>query len=68
MGLLDRLLGNDRERAARYEGRESASETAARKRREGHRRNLTRVARQGQAWEDRDRQQERRGGWYRPAR
>lgn len=24
--------------------------------------------RQGQAWEDRDRAQDRRGGWYRPAR
>lgn len=27
-----------------------------------------RAAQQGQAWEDRDRQQERRGGWYRAAR
>ncbi|MGW5477672.1 hypothetical protein [Streptomyces sp. NPDC004008] len=45
MGFLDRLLGNDRERAAtQYAGRESASETAARKRREGHR---ARVARDG---------------------
>lgn len=38
MGWLDRLLGDDRQRAAtQYAGRESASETAARKRREGHR-------------------------------
>jgi len=67
MGILDRLLGNDHERAARYDG-PSASETAAAKRREGHRRNVTRAARQGQAWEDRDRAQDRKGGWFRAAR
>ena len=56
MGFLDRLFGNDRERAAtQYAGHESASEKAARKRREGHRRNTSKAARQGQAWEDRDR-------------
>lgn len=27
-----------------------------------------RAARQGQAWEDEDRDQDRRGTWYRPAR
>ncbi|MFD5814390.1 hypothetical protein [Streptomyces sp. NPDC127038] len=38
MGWLDRVLGDDRQRAkTQYQGRESASETAARKRREGHR-------------------------------
>lgn len=70
MGFLDRLLGNDRERAAdRYAGRESATDRAARKRREKyHRKGVARAARQGQAWEDRDRAQDRRGGWYRPAR
>lgn len=26
------------------------------------------AAREGQAWEDRDRAGDRRGGWYRPAR
>jgi hypothetical protein len=31
-------------------------------------RSATRAARQGQAWEDRDRQQDNRGKWYRPAR
>ncbi|NUS83687.1 MAG: hypothetical protein HOY75_13310 [Streptomyces sp.] len=67
MGLLDRLLGNDHERAARYSG-PSASETAAAKRRAGHRRNVTQAARQGQAWEDRDRAQDRKGGWFRAAR
>lgn len=67
MRFLDRLFGNDHERAAKYDG-PSASETAAARRREGHRRNVTAAARAGQAWEDRDRQQERRGGWYRRAR
>lgn len=67
MGLLDRLLGNDHERAAHYDG-PSASETAAAKRRAGHRRSVTQAARQGQAWEDRDRAQDRKGGWFRAAR
>ncbi|MFC7983827.1 hypothetical protein [Streptomyces sp. NPDC057336] len=69
MSFLDRLLGNDQQRAeTRYAGRESATDRAARKRREGHRRSTTKTAREGQAWEDRDRAGERRGGWYRPAR
>jgi hypothetical protein len=68
MGFLDRLLGNDHERAAQYDGRESASAASARKRREGHRRNATRADRQGQAWEDRDRASDRKGGWYRSTR
>ncbi|MFI8301543.1 hypothetical protein ACIGCZ_37175 [Streptomyces nigra] len=69
MGLLDRLLGNDHERAAtKYAGRESATDRAARSRRQGHRRNTTQAARQGQAWEDRDRAQERGSRWYRAAR
>lgn len=56
MGLLNRLLGNDHQRAAtKYTGRESASTTAARKRREGHRRNIAKAAAQGDAWEQRDR-------------
>lgn len=45
MSFLDRLLGNDHHRAeTRYANRESASQTAARKRRENHR---ARVARDG---------------------
>ncbi|SFY52075.1 hypothetical protein [Streptomyces sp. F-1] len=45
MGFLDRLLGNDHQRAAeKYAGRESASDQAARKRREKHR---ARVLRDG---------------------
>jgi hypothetical protein len=54
--FLDKLLGNDRERAAspRYAGRESATDRAARKRREGHHRGgAARAAAAGQAWEDR---------------
>jgi hypothetical protein len=69
MGFLDRILGNDHERAARYEGRESATQSAARARRDGHRNGgANRAARDGQAWEDADRGQDRRGTWYRPAR
>ncbi|MFE2353452.1 hypothetical protein [Streptomyces parvulus] len=68
MSFLDRLLGNDQQRAAKYAGRESASDRAARKRRESYRRNVAKTARQGQAWEDRDRANERRGGWYRSGR
>lgn len=63
------IFGNDRKLAeTKYAGRTSATETAAQARRAGHRRNLGRAAAQGQAWEDRDRQQDRRGKWYRPAR
>lgn len=70
MSWLDRLLGDDHQRAAtQYAGRESASDRASRKRRESyHRSGVQRAARQGQAWDDRDRQQDRRGRWYRPAR
>jgi hypothetical protein len=59
--------GNDHERAAtRYPGRESATASASRQRRRSHRNNgATRAARQGQAWEDTDRQRDRHGGWYR---
>ncbi|WP_328425989.1 hypothetical protein [Streptomyces sp. NBC_00443] len=69
MGFLDRLFGNDHERAAtRYAGRESASAAAARKRREGHRRNATKAARKGQAWEDNGRAQEVGADWFRRSR
>jgi hypothetical protein len=47
MGLLDKLFGNDRERAeTKYAGRESATDRAARKRREKYR---ARVIRDGDA-------------------
>ncbi|WP_326779698.1 hypothetical protein OG481_02050 [Streptomyces longwoodensis] len=61
--LLDRLLGNDHARAAtKYAGRESATDRAARKRREGHhRRGADRAAAKGQAWEDRTHQGIRTG-------
>lgn len=36
MAFLDRLFGNDHQRAAQHEGRESATDRAARKRREQH--------------------------------
>ncbi|MFC7909045.1 hypothetical protein [Streptomyces nigra] len=68
MGILDRFLGDDRERAAtKYAGRESASDRAARKRREGHRRSATKAARKGQAWEDKGRSQEAGTVWFRRA-
>ncbi|MER6501600.1 hypothetical protein ABT218_19930 [Streptomyces sp. NPDC001455] len=59
------LIGNDRQLAQQYSGRESASEKAARKRREGHRRNAAAADRQGQAWEDTQRVRQDRGGWWR---
>jgi hypothetical protein len=73
MGLLSWLAsGNDGELAkSQYKGRESASAKAARRRQQNYRRTVTKAARKGQAWEDRDRQQDRRavdGKWYRPAR
>jgi hypothetical protein len=69
MGFLDKLLGNDQQRAAdRYADRESASDRAARKRRQAYHRNVGKAAAKGQAWEDRDRAGDRRGGWYRPTR
>jgi hypothetical protein len=47
MGWLDRVLGDDRERAeTKYAGRESATDRAARIRREKHR---ARVIRDGDA-------------------
>ncbi|MFI8300012.1 hypothetical protein ACIGCZ_29210 [Streptomyces nigra] len=69
MGILDRLFGNDHERAAsKYAGRESATDRAARSRRQGHQRNATKAARQGQAWEDNGRSREVGTDWYRRSR
>ena len=50
--------GNDQQLAA----------DLAQKRRVSRSRSATRAARKGQAWEDKDRQQDRKGTWYRPAR
>jgi hypothetical protein len=52
--------GNDRELArTRYAGRESASDEAARKRRESHRRSgAQKAAKAGQEWTD------RRSNWF----
>ncbi|WP_327671856.1 MULTISPECIES: hypothetical protein [unclassified Streptomyces] len=47
--------------ATKYEGCESATDKAARGRREGHRRHVPDAAAKGQAWEDKDRAAERRG-------
>ena len=46
MAFWDRIFGDDHARAEKYEGRESASQAASRKRRAGHR---ARVARDGDA-------------------
>lgn len=61
MSLLARLFGNDRQLAAtRYAGRESASDRAARKRRERHHsRGIREAAARGEAWEKRDRRRYR---------
>lgn len=62
-------FGNDRKLAeTKYAGRKSATDTAAEQRRKRHRRSIGRAAAAGQAWEDRDRQQDRKGPWYRAAR
>lgn len=60
--------GNDRQLAeTKYAGRESATDRATRQRRTSHRRSVLGTARQGQAWEDTDREQERRRrGRYAP--
>jgi hypothetical protein len=62
--------GDDRQLAeTKYSDRESATESAGRARRDGHRNGgARRAAHNGQAWEDADREQDRRGTWYRPAR
>lgn len=69
MSWLDRILGNDHQRAAtKYAGQESATDRAARLRRASHRRKgIAAAARAGQAWEDTDRADEyhRRGPYRR---
>ncbi|MFJ8023346.1 hypothetical protein [Streptomyces sp. NPDC096311] len=67
MGIRDfaRSLrpGNDRELAeTQYAGRESATNRAARKRRENHRRNIPKTAATSEAWEQRDRRRFGFGG------
>ncbi|MFF7142285.1 hypothetical protein ACFZB5_13685 [Streptomyces nodosus] len=62
MGLRDfaRSLrpGNDTELAADLAAQKRARRSRA----------ATKADREGQAWEDRDRAAERKGGWYKPAR
>ncbi|MFJ8081984.1 hypothetical protein ACIQ6Y_15370 [Streptomyces sp. NPDC096205] len=57
MSILRWLGGNDDRHLAEttYADRESASDRAARKRREGHRRSISKTARQAEQWEERDR-------------
>lgn len=67
MGIRDfaRSLrpGDDRQLAeTQYAGRESASDRAARKRRENHHRNIPTAAATGEAWEKQDRRRFGFGG------
>lgn len=57
MGMFSWLGGgNDRQLAdSQYSGRESASDRAARKRRDGHRRSITKAAAKGEQWDAKDR-------------
>ncbi|MGW3274839.1 hypothetical protein ACWDFH_25710 [Streptomyces kronopolitis] len=60
------VVGNDRTLASTtYSGRESASERAARRRRQGHHRSAVAADRQGQAWADAERARQDRGSWWR---
>lgn len=60
------LVGNDKQLASTtYSDRESASERAARKRRQGHHRSAAAADRQGQAWENAERTRQNRGSWWR---
>lgn len=71
MGIFSWLIpGNDHQLAeTRYAGRESATDRAARKRREKHHSgSATKAARQGQNWDTKDRKQDRKGPWYQAAR
>ncbi len=65
MGWLFNRGGDHQLAQTKYSGRESASDSAARARRTGHRRNTTRTAREGQAWEDNDRQRHPVTSWFR---
>ncbi|MFI1726889.1 hypothetical protein [Streptomyces sp. NPDC020489] len=57
MGFLSWLSGsNDRGLAdTTYSGRESASDRASRKRREGHQRSIAKAAAEAERWEQQDR-------------
>lgn len=64
LGNLGRSLkpGNDHQLAAtQYAGRESASDEAARKRRERHQATAAKAASKGQRWEAKDRKRDKRG-------
>lgn len=57
MGLFSWLGGGDDRQLAdtQYSGRESASDKATRKRREGHRSSIAKTAAKGERWEQQDR-------------
>jgi len=55
MSFLDRLFGDDHQRAQHYTGRESASDRAARARRVRRSRDIAKHARKADQWEQQDR-------------
>jgi len=55
MSFLNRLFGDDHQRAQRYTGRESASDQATRARRARRARDITKNARKAEKWEQQDR-------------
>lgn len=55
MSFLDRLFGDDHQRAQRYTDRESASDRAARARRARRARDIAKHARKAEQWEQQDR-------------
>lgn len=60
-------LGNFLRSLAPGDDRQLAADLST-QRRASHRRSIGKAAAKGQAWEDRDRQQERGNRWYRAAR
>jgi hypothetical protein len=67
MGLRDRLFGNSQSTRAYPVAGVSVTGAAGRFRK--HKTTgAARADRDGQAWEKKDREQDRRGTWYRPAR
>lgn len=70
MGLFSWIAGgNDHELArTQYSGHESASDTTARKERERRNNRATKAARRGQKWDAKDRKQDGKREFYKPAR
>jgi hypothetical protein len=61
-------LGNFVRSLAPGDDRQLAADLSTQRRASHRSRGAARAARAGQGWEDRDRAQDKRGTWYRPAR